>query len=148
VTEAATGRGRDNFGFAEWVAFHAAELAMLGPGAHHGEWYGEGIRCGYGLTERRFALFDTARWQRELPEGMPEGLGRVPVLAECEGGKLNVTVTKCLARLARQGSDLVAGAAAEGVITQSAADPRLALKAYVDASAQVVVQNRRGLRAA
>lgn len=127
------GDGRDNFGFAAWVAAHAAELAVLGPGDHHGEWYGQGIGRGYGLTERRFALFDTARWQRGLPDGVPEELGLVPVLAECEGGKLNAAVTRCLARLEKHGSQLVSGAAAEGVVASSAANARLALKAYTAA---------------
>jgi hypothetical protein len=125
------GDERDNFGFAAWVAAYAAELAVLGPGDHHGEWYGAGIGRSYGLTERRFALFDTARWQRGLPDGVPEELGLVPVLAECEGVKLNATVTRCLARLEKHGSQLVNGAAAEGVVASSAANARLALKAYV-----------------
>lgn len=51
--------GKDNFGFAGWVAEHAAELVTLGPGTHFGEWWGVGIQRGYGLTERRFSLFHT-----------------------------------------------------------------------------------------
>ncbi|WP_194201831.1 RNA ligase family protein [Glycomyces albidus] len=124
------GDGRDNFGFAAWVAAHAADLAALGPGDHHGEWYGQGIGRGYELTSRRFALFDTTRWQRGLPEGVPEELDLVPVPAECEGVKLNATVTRCLARLEKHGSQLVPGAAAEGIIASSTTDTRLALKAY------------------
>jgi hypothetical protein len=148
-SEAATGVGRDNFGFAAWVAEHAAELAVLGPGAHHGEWYGVGIGRDYGLIERRFALFETTRWRpKGLPDGVPEELDLVPVLAECDGGKLNATVTRCLARLVKHGSSLVAGAAAEGAIPPSAPDPRLALKAYLEAPARVAVQSRRGLHAA
>lgn len=147
-SEAASGVGKDNFGFAAWVALHAAELAALGPGAHHGEWYGAGIGHGYGLTERCLALFDTARWQRGLPDGVPEELGLVPVLADCEGSKLNATITRCLRSLARNGSRLVAGTVAEGVIARSAADPRLALKAYIEDSGKEAVQSRRGLHAA
>ena len=146
--EAATGVGRDNFGFAVWVAAHATELAMLGPGAHHGEWYGPGIGHGYGLAERRFALFDTDRWPRGLPETTPEEVRVVPVLAQCDGTELNTVIAQCLSRLAKQGSRLVAGAAAEGVIARSAADPRLALKAYVEAPASVAVQSRSGFHAA
>jgi hypothetical protein len=108
------GDARDNFAFATWVAAHAIELALLGPGNHHGEWYGAGIGRGYGLTGRRFALFDTARWQRGLPAAVPEELGLVPVLAECEGAKLNATVARCLARLAKRGSQLVPGAGGGG----------------------------------
>jgi hypothetical protein len=131
-SEAATGVGRDNFAFAAWVALHATELPVLGPGAHHGEWYGAGIGHGYGLTERRFVLFDTARWRpKRVPDGVPEELDLVPVLAKCEGSKLNSTIARCLRQLVRDGSRLVAGAAAEGVIARSAPNPRLALKAYI-----------------
>jgi hypothetical protein len=143
-SEAAAGVGRDNFGFAAWVAAHAAELAILGPGAHHGEWYGAGIGHGYGLTERRFALFDTVRWQRGLPDGVPEDIGVVPVLADCVGSKLNATIARCLRSLARNGSRLVKGAAAEGVIARSTAEPRLALKAYIEGSGMEAVQSRHG----
>jgi len=62
-----TSKTGDNFGFAKWVAEHADELAALGPGRHFGEWYGQGIQRGYGLTERRFALFNTDRWAVERP---------------------------------------------------------------------------------
>lgn len=52
----------DNFGFAAWVSEHAEELAALGPGRHFGEWWGRGIQRGYGLSERRFSLFNASRW--------------------------------------------------------------------------------------
>lgn len=53
----------DNFGFAVWVQDHAAELIdALGVGHHFGEWWGLGIQRGYGLSGRRFSLFNTARW--------------------------------------------------------------------------------------
>lgn len=55
----------DNFGFARWVAEHEAELRDgLGVGRHYGEWWGSGIQRGYGLQkgEKRFSLFNTARW--------------------------------------------------------------------------------------
>lgn len=52
----------DNYGFAAWVRDNATELVKLGAGRHFGEWYGRGINTGYGLTERRFALFNTSRW--------------------------------------------------------------------------------------
>jgi hypothetical protein len=52
----------DNFGFAAWVAEHRAELLLLGPGSHYGEWWGSGIQRRYGLTERRFSLFNVSRW--------------------------------------------------------------------------------------
>lgn len=52
----------DNFGFAAWVDKNADDLRKLGPGRHYGEWWGAGIQRRYGLTERRFSLFNTARW--------------------------------------------------------------------------------------
>ena len=53
---------QDNFGFAAWAFANSAELIKLGPGRHFGEWYGSGIQRGYGLTEKRFALFNVSRW--------------------------------------------------------------------------------------
>jgi hypothetical protein len=55
--------GDDNFGFAAWAYSHADTLAeVLGDGIHYGEWMGKGIQRGYGLDEKRFALFNTIRW--------------------------------------------------------------------------------------
>jgi hypothetical protein len=69
----------DNFGFAKWVAANADKLRdVLGPGVHFGEWWGSGIQRGYGLTEKRLSLFNTARW-----EGLEEIDGQlrcVPIL--------------------------------------------------------------------
>jgi hypothetical protein len=50
---------KDNFGFARWVKEHEDELRNLGPGRHYGEWWGQGIQRKYGLTEKRFSLFNT-----------------------------------------------------------------------------------------
>ena len=48
---------------AAWVFGNGYELArILGPGRHFGEWWGQGIGRGYGLNEKRFSLFNTARW--------------------------------------------------------------------------------------
>ncbi len=52
----------DNFGFARWVYEHNGELTKLGPGYHYGEWWGAGIQRRYGLTEKRFSLFNVHRW--------------------------------------------------------------------------------------
>lgn len=54
--------GNDNFGFAAWVEQNAQELLKLGPGRHFGEWFGSGIQRGYGLKEKKFALFNVHRW--------------------------------------------------------------------------------------
>ena len=55
----------DNNGFGRWVYQHAHELAALGPGAHFGEWWGQGIQRNYGLTEKRWSLFNVGRWVRD-----------------------------------------------------------------------------------
>jgi RNA ligase len=53
------GKLTDNFGFAAWVYENATDLVKaLGEGRHYGEWYGKGIQRGYGLDEKRFALFN------------------------------------------------------------------------------------------
>lgn len=60
---------KDNFGFWQWVRKNKVELTKLGDGLHYGEWYGKGIQRGYGLSEKRFMLFNTDRWGdgRERP---------------------------------------------------------------------------------
>jgi hypothetical protein len=52
----------DNFGFSAWAHAHRDELMALGPGQHFGEWWGAGIQRKYGLTEKRFSLFNVSRW--------------------------------------------------------------------------------------
>lgn len=66
------GKTTDNYGFAAWVLANAQELRRLGPGAHFGEWFGAGINRGYGLTERRFALFNTSRWLPVVTGGVAD----------------------------------------------------------------------------
>lgn len=58
----------DNYGFAKWVLDHGTELAQLGPGHHFGEWWGLGIQRNYGLKEKRFSLFNVAKWVKDRPE--------------------------------------------------------------------------------
>jgi hypothetical protein len=52
----------DNYGFASWVVKNADELLKLGPGRHFGEWWGQGIQRKYGLSEKRFSMFNVERW--------------------------------------------------------------------------------------
>src|SRR5262245_32131020 len=52
----------DNMGFAKWVEANAEQLLALGPGRHYGEWWGQKIQRTYGLTEKRFSLFNVSRW--------------------------------------------------------------------------------------
>lgn len=68
----------DNYGFARWAEAHKDELIVgLGPGAHFGEYWGQGIQRKYGLTEKRFSLFNTTRWTDDV---RPACCHVVPVL--------------------------------------------------------------------
>ena len=112
---------QDNKGFAKWVWNHAEELAsILGPGLHHGEWWGNGIQRGYGLKQgdKRFSLFNTKRWgDNELPTladngfGFVEGLGVVPVLYEgpFANGSIDAPWDEVLYELATEGSKAAPG---------------------------------------
>lgn len=74
------GKSNDNYGFAGWVQRNAGELFKLGEGQHFGEWWGNGIQRGYGLAEKRFSLFNTARWGAHNPN-TPACCSVVPVLS-------------------------------------------------------------------
>jgi len=68
----------DNHGFCKWVYENTAELMKLGPGHHFGEWWGQRINRGYGLKEKRFSLFNVAKWSDDNVR--PLCCGVVPVL--------------------------------------------------------------------
>jgi len=68
----------DNHGFARWAYEHANDLLKLGKGQHFGEWWGQGINRNYGLTEKRFSLFNIAKWSDDTVR--PECCRVVPVL--------------------------------------------------------------------
>jgi hypothetical protein len=68
----------DNYGFAKWATANKDELMRLGPGQHFGEWWGNGIQRGYGLSWKRFSLFNTARWSDDAVR--PACCSVVPVL--------------------------------------------------------------------
>lgn len=68
----------DNYGFSRWAHEHRDELLTLGPGRHFGEWWGQGIQRGYGLSEKRFSLFNVSRWSNAAVR--PECCHVVPVL--------------------------------------------------------------------
>lgn len=80
----------DNYGFAAWVDKHqAALIECLGPGLHFGEWWGQGIARKYDLTEKRFSLFNVARWttlegllQLSVAQAKGVAIHHVPVLYE------------------------------------------------------------------
>ncbi len=66
-----------------------------------------------------------------LPTALPDEVALVPVLAECTGLELNEAIHTCLDRLARDGSVLVPGASAAGVLARSDADPRFIIESAV-----------------
>lgn len=88
----------DNFEFAAWAHAHKDELLQLGPGAHFGEWWGAGIQRRYGLSEKRFSLFNVDRWG----EARPACCHVVPVLYR--GNFDTSAIDACLERLRENGS--------------------------------------------
>jgi len=90
----------DNYGFAKWAEQNKAELMKLGPGSHFGEWWGQGIQRRYGLTEKRFSLFNTARWSDDAIR--PACCHVVPLLYT--GVFDTLAVGGCLHRLRIDGS--------------------------------------------
>lgn len=95
----------DNFGFSRWAHEHKDELMALGSGRHFGEWWGSGIQRGYGLQkgEKRFSLFNVARWGNERPACC----GVVPILWRGDFGSLNVV--EVMTSLRENGSHVVQG---------------------------------------
>jgi hypothetical protein len=79
----------DNFGFAAWARDNKDELMQLGPGRHFGEWWGRGIQRNYGLSERRFSLFNVSRWclhgetPKQIPTADPRIVKMQDVLPDC-----------------------------------------------------------------
>ena len=109
----------DNYGFARWVKEHEDELRVgLGIGQHFGEWWGAGIQRRYGLSEKRFSLFNVTRWfESGKPQGvipsadprivryqdpLPECCSLVPILYQ--GGFETYIADYQLQRLAETGS--------------------------------------------
>jgi hypothetical protein len=99
----------DNYGFATWVYANKTELlALLGPGRHFGEWYGSGIGPGYGLKEKRFALFNTYRWTKLKQDGLL--LPQMDVVPVLYSGTFTPTITReTMDKLKKDGSSLVPG---------------------------------------
>lgn len=101
----------DNFGFARWVYNHATGLrSTLGPGYHFGEWYGQGIQRNYGLTEKRFALFNTNRWQPLQDDGALDEIPGLEVVPTIWTGLFSDwAIDDALEELSRLGSFAVRG---------------------------------------
>ncbi|QBZ73397.1 RNA ligase [Streptomyces phage Heather] len=97
------GKAKDNFGFAGWVYENAEGLVRaLGVGLHFGEWWGSGIQRGYGLTDRRFSLFNTDRHADVNARLGNAIIEPAPVLYQ--GTFSEGEITAALTRLARFGS--------------------------------------------
>lgn len=110
---------QDNYGFAAFVHAHGDAWRALGPGRHFGEWYGAGIQRRYGLSEKRFALFNVSRYAEGLPEGLPSNVHLVPVLYQ--GPLDTVTLSATTETLYTNGSVAVPGwSKPEGVIIECA----------------------------
>jgi hypothetical protein len=105
----------DNFGFARWVSEHP-ELAQLGPGLHYGEWWGSGIQRRYGLSEKRFSLFNAGRWGAGGPDAdkLPACCHVVPVLYT--GNFDDRAVDEALAKLANGSVAAPGFAKPEGIV--------------------------------
>lgn len=104
----------DNFGFAKWCYKHKQELLALGPGYHYGEWWGNGIQRGYGLPngDKRFSLFNIARWQDAAVR--PACCGVVPVLYQ--GDFSEALINGCLEALKVGGSRAAIFMNPEGIV--------------------------------
>lgn len=105
-------------GFGRWVHQHAHELAALGAGAHFGEWWGAGIQRKYGLTEKRWSLFNVGRWVQnggdndrppcgEKQQYAPMCCHVVPILAVGIG--LDEQVSAAMLQLRAKGSQAAPG---------------------------------------
>jgi len=113
----------DNYGFAKWVVENQDDLFSLGEGRHYGEWYGLGIqKHGYGLDEKRFALFNAGRWSDANIS--PKCCGCVPVIAVHQDGK--VAIDMAMKLLHDKGSQIVPGfMEPEGCIAYDTASKQL-----------------------
>lgn len=112
----------DNYGFAGWVQRNAEELVKLGPGRHFGEWWGAGIQRRYGLTEKRFSLFNVERWAYWAER--PACCSIVPTLYRGEFDTAQINAT--LALLSAAGSQAAPGFMdPEGIIIYHAASRML-----------------------
>ena len=101
---------QDNHGFAAWVDAHKEELLDLGPGYHHGEWWGGSIQGRYRVYPKQFSLFNVTRWSAQRPACC----GLVPVLYE---GVFDTSVIEEIVALLRtNGSVAAPGCKAEGVV--------------------------------
>lgn len=114
---------KDNFGFARWVKEHEDELRVgLGFGAHFGEWWGQGIGRRYGMSEKKFSLFNVHQW---TVKGKPPACcDVVPII--CRGVFSSALVTEAIGKLRTNGSMAAPGfMQPEGVVIFHTASSQL-----------------------
>lgn len=88
----------DNYGFAAWAEQHQEMLRnCLGSGRHYGEWFGQGIQRGYGMTDRWFALFNVRRWRWGIEPDLPFAWFD-EAIEELQRERVNVTVVPVVRR--------------------------------------------------
>lgn len=106
------GKTSDNYDFCRWVLENEEAIRRLGPGWHYGEWWGVGIARRYGLSERRWSLFDTRRTGQELRDlGLPANVHVVPTLysGTPDWTEVGAPVEDCITQLFRSGSAAAPG---------------------------------------
>ena len=139
--------GADNFGFYAWAMAHRDELLRLGPGRHFGEWWGQGVQRGYGLTEKRLSLFNTNRWGatrdiEKYPEDCPSCCSVVPVLYQGVFGPKHCE--NMIERLRHEGSVAAPGfMKPEGIVVYHVA-AGVAFKKTIDKDEQHKFQRQDG----
>ena len=101
----------DNAGFARWVEDNADYLrTALGHGLHFGEWWGRGIQRGYGQDDKRFSLFNTARWGNLADDLSDETYGALRVVPVLYSGPFNeIAIKAALEHLSVFGSAAAPG---------------------------------------
>ncbi len=100
----------DNAGFSRWAYEHKDELMTLGPGQHFGEWWGQGIQRKYGISEKRFSLFNSFRWvypgqpKTDKQDYLPECCHVVPIINKGSFDDINDLVKDAIDVLVNHGS--------------------------------------------
>lgn len=102
------GKSADNHGFAAWAYAHQEELLKLGPGWHHGEWWGSGIQRGYGLKDKVFSLFNVHKWVLNSETTKPACCSVVPVLYQ---GPFDMVIINGVLKTLREQGSPASGAA-------------------------------------
>lgn len=93
---------KDNHGFARWAYENQETLIKdLGPGYHFGEWWGSGIQRGYGLTEKRFSLFN--------PTKQSSICHNIPILVSCNSPSLEFEIAMLKKTMIANGSYVAPG---------------------------------------